>query len=67
MVKVRAKSIIKLDTGKSSLNYEYPAGTSVDELAKDIFHAVLQNKGTADAKSFVDEILSRYEPDYKAV
>lgn len=53
MVKIRAKSMIKLDTGKSSLDYEYRAGTSAEELAKDVLHAVVQNKGTADARLFV--------------
>jgi hypothetical protein len=65
MIKVRAKTVIKLDTGKSSLDYVYLAGTSVEELAKDTLHAVVQNKGTVQAKLFVDGILGRYDPDYR--
>lgn len=60
-VEIRAKSVLKLDTGQTQLDYEYDKGTSVDEVAKHMIHAVVFNKGLSEARQFVDEFLSTYE------
>ena len=60
MVKIRAKSVLKLDTGMSSLDYEYPKGASVDDVANDLLSAVAWNKGTDAAKEFLDELISKH-------
>ena len=65
VVTIRAKSIIKFDTGQSHLDYEYKAGTSVDAIAKDILHAVVYNKGSEQAAAFFKELLDDYESDFK--
>lgn len=67
MVKIRAKTVLKLDTGRSTVDYEYPKGMPIEEVAKDILHAVVQNKGTAGAKEFVASFLGEYEADYPGI
>lgn len=67
MITVRAKSTIKLNTGQSNLNHEYPAGISVEVLAKDMLHAVVCNKGTAAAKEYFESLLAKYNPRFEGL
>ena len=65
MVTIRAKSIIKLDTGQSSLDYEYTKQASVDSIFKDLLHAVVCNKGTQEANDFIEGCMGRYDADFR--
>lgn len=60
MVKIRAKSVIKIDSGFGSLDYTYPAGASVDAVAMDILRAVMFNKGTDGTKKMLDDFIARH-------
>ncbi|MEW7987917.1 MAG: hypothetical protein AB2799_19190 [Candidatus Thiodiazotropha sp.] len=64
MVKIRAKSILKLDTGATNLDYEYTKETPIDEVAKHLIHAVIYNKGVKETKAFIDEFIGTYDPEY---
>jgi len=64
-IKIRAKSVIKLDTGRMSIDYEYPKGANVDHVMKDVLHAVVMNKGTLDARIFLTNLIDNYDQDLK--
>ena len=64
MVEIRAKSVIKMTTGKNSLDHEYTKGTQISDVVKDMLHALVQEVGTAKAKEIVSEKLSGYPTDY---
>lgn len=66
-IRIRAKSIVKLSTGKSDLDYEYAANSPVEEPLKDLLHALVQRDGTSGAKEFVMDFLGKYEPDYQGL
>lgn len=61
---IRASTTIKLGTEKSRLDYVYPKGAAVEDVAKDLLHAVIMNKGTQGAKDFINEFIATYKPDY---
>jgi hypothetical protein len=60
-VSVRAKSVLKLDTGQSNLDYTYDKGAPIDGMAKDIMRAIVFNKGVTEAREFFKEFLSGYD------
>ena len=64
MVRIRAKSILKLDTGQSQLDYEYSKNTPIDEVAKNIAHAVAYNKGVGVAREFFNKFLDGFDQDF---
>jgi hypothetical protein len=64
-VSVRAKSVLKLDTGQSNLDYTYERGASIDGAAKNMVHAVVFNKGLTEARKFIDDFLSSYEDGWR--
>jgi len=64
-VRIRAKSVLKLDTGQSNLDYEYSKEASIDAVAKNVLHAVIFNKGLTETKKFVEEYLDNYEPKWR--
>jgi hypothetical protein len=64
-VSVRAKSVLKLDTGQSSLDYTYDKGASIDGVAKDMMCAVVFNKGKTAAKAFFDKFLADYADEWR--
>jgi len=64
-VRIRAKSVLKLDTGQSNLDYEYSKEASIDAVAKNVLHAVIFNKGLTETKKFVEEFLDNYEPKWR--
>lgn len=66
-VKIRAKTVMKLTTGLYNLDYTYPANTSMDKLAKDVLHALVQNKGVVATNEFINTFLKEYEPDYPGI
>jgi hypothetical protein len=65
LVRVRAKSVLKLDTGQSDLDYTYDRSSPVDGIAKNMIHAVVFNKGITEARKFIDEYLATYDEDYR--
>lgn len=67
MVKIRAKTVMKLSTGNVNLDYTYPAGADVDSLFVDVLHAVVQNKGTAGTKEYLEKLMADYLPDFKGI
>jgi len=64
-VSIRAKSVLKLDTGQSDLDYTYVKGASIDGMAKNIMHAVVFNKGVTEAREFFKDFLSGYEYGFR--
>ncbi len=64
MIEVRAKSVIKITTGKSNLDHTYEKGTPVLHVANDMIHALVQQVGTAKARELVLEKISKYKDDY---
>jgi hypothetical protein len=64
-VSIRAKSVLKLDTGQSNLDYTYDKGASIDGIAKNMIHAVVFNKGITEATNFIEEYLSTYDKEYR--
>jgi hypothetical protein len=64
-VSVRAKSVLKLDTGQSNLDYTYDKGASIDGIAKNMIHAVVFNVGITEARKFIDEYLATYDEGYR--
>jgi len=64
MIEVRAKSIIKITTGKSNLDHTYEKGTPVLHIANDMIHALVQVVGTQEAKKLVLEKIGKYKDDY---
>tara|TARA_B100000809_G_C14979124_1_gene473848 strand:+ start:649 stop:882 length:234 start_codon:yes stop_codon:yes gene_type:complete len=64
MVEIRAKSVIKITTGKNNLDHEYTKGTQISGVVKDMLHALVQEVGTAKAKEIVSDKLSTYPADY---
>lgn len=64
IVKIRAISHIKLETELFRLDFKYPAGSSVDDLARDVMHAMIQNLGTQGVKSWFENFIKEYKPDY---
>lgn len=64
-VSVRAKSVLKLDTGQSDLDYTYEKGASIDGMAKDILRAVIFNKGLTEAKVFFKDFIHTYKFGYR--
>ena len=67
MIEVRAKSVIKITTGKSNLDHEYNKGTPVLHIANDMIHALVQEVGTEKAKELVNEKISKYKAEYKGL
>jgi hypothetical protein len=65
LVRVRAKSVLKLDTGQSNLDYTYDRSSPVDGIAKNMIHAVVFNKGITEAKKFINEYLSTYDEGFR--
>jgi len=66
-VKIRAISEIKLATKNANLTYKYPAGSPFDNLAGDIIHTMIQNKGTKGTKEWIEGFISAYDPEYKGL
>ena len=64
-VSIRAKSVLKLDTGQSNLDYTYTKDSTIDGMAKNIMHAVVFNKGVTDARAFFKDVLSGYDYGYR--
>jgi hypothetical protein len=64
-VSVRAKSVLKLDTGESNLDYTYEQGACIDGVAKNMIHAIVFNKGITEARQFIDSYLSTYEEGWR--
>jgi len=64
MIEVRAKSTIKITTGKSNIDHTYQKGTPVLHIANDMIHALVQQVGTEEAKKLVLEKISKYKDDY---
>jgi hypothetical protein len=64
MIEIRAKSVIKITTGKSNLTHEYAKGTPISDVVRDMLHALVQEVGTEKAQEIVSEKLSKYDSDY---
>jgi hypothetical protein len=64
-VSVRAKSVLKLNTGQSNLDCTYDKGASIDSIAKNMIHAVVFNVGITEARKFIDEYLANYDEGYR--
>lgn len=64
-VSIRAKSVLKLGTGQSSLDFTYEKGASIDGIARNVLHAVVFNKGVTEAREFFKDYLSEYAFGYR--
>ncbi len=66
-VKIRAKTVMKLSTGQYNLDYTYPANASMESIAKDVLHALVQNMGVVATNEFINTFLKNYGPDYPGI
>ena len=64
MVEVRAKSTIKITTGKSNIDHTYQKGTPILDVTNDMIHGLIFSVGTKKARELINEKLSKYKDDY---
>lgn len=66
-VTVRAKTIIKLQTETSNIDLEFKKGDYVEDMAKQLIHALVQNVGINRARVIVAGKLDNYKKDYQGL
>lgn len=64
VVTVRAKSVIKLQANNSNIDLEFQKGDHVDDMAKQMIHALVCNVGVNRARLIVAGKLDGYTKDY---
>jgi len=63
-VMVRAKTVIKLNTQSSNIDLEFQKGDHVEDMAKQLVHALVQNVGVNEARVILNAKLDIYTKDY---
>lgn len=67
MIEIRAKSTLKITTGKSNVDYNYRKGTPISSIAGDILHALIHEHGTKEAKKIIKQTVDTHSANYKGL
>lgn len=61
---VRAKTTIKLQTENSNIDLEFKKGDYIEDMTKQLIHALVQDVGVNRARVIVSGKLDNYVKDY---
>lgn len=58
-MKVRAKSVLKIDTGQSTLDFTFNAGTDIEEVARHVISMLAFGRKEEETLAFVQSVLDQ--------